>query len=236
LSVLIIFGILLGMLWMAGVGITPLGEQPLTSENINQPLGDANRAEIILAPSVGILSLGTLSGSEALIAGEVSTGRGQEVCSDYDIQAHTATYSLRAQNSVPVPARAWDWDLALGGTVPVDLDVSMGVGKIDLDLESVKTPNLNISQGIGEIDVIISERSSTDAEISQAIGSITIRIPQGVAVRLSTSKAISSLQLPSNFEQRGEYYFSPNYETSNERVTLEISQAIGSIMVKYENK
>ena len=61
-----------------------------------------------------------------------------------------------------------------------------------------------------------------------------VEIPKAVGIRIEFSKAISSLSMPSGFEQRGDFYYSSNYDTAVYQVDLEISQAIGSIILRFE--
>ena len=50
---------------------------------------------------------------------------------------------------------------------------------------------------------------------------------------LEVSKALSSLTIPSDFDRQGDYYYSPGYEAAEMAIDLDISQAIGSIVVRY---
>ena len=72
------------------------------------------------------------------------------------------------------------------------------------------------------------------ADISQAIGSIVVVVPDDIGVRLEVSRAISAFDVPSDFERRGDFYYSPGYANAEVHADLEISQAIGNIEVRYE--
>jgi predicted membrane protein len=234
LSVIFIFAVLFGVLWLSDVGIGTLDGQPLAEDEIGQPLGEATRAEIVLAPAVGDLSVEALPSGNQLIAGTLRLGNMQQAWDDYDLDGETVVYTLRSRNVVPVFGDAWDWDLGLISTVPIDLDTSMGAGDMVLDLLDLNLSALDVSQGVGKIELTLPSKGAFDAQVNQAIGSIVLHVPDNVGLRLDVSKAISSLDVPDGFQQRGGYYYAPGYETADERVTLEVSQAIGSIDVRYK--
>jgi hypothetical protein len=221
-------------LWLSDVGIGTLDGQPLAEDEIGQPLGEATRAEIVLAPAVGDLSVEALPSGNQLIAGTLRLGNMQQAWDDYDLDGETVVYTLRSRNVVPVFGDAWDWDLGLISTVPIDLDTSMGAGDMVLDLLDLNLSALDVSQGVGKIELTLPSKGAFDAQVNQAIGSIVLHVPDNVGLRLDVSKAISSLDVPDGFQQRGGYYYAPGYETADERVTLEVSQAIGSIDVRYK--
>ncbi len=234
LGVAVIFVALLGLLWLAGSSIGPIGGQFLESEIIDQELGDATRAEVSLSPVVGQLHVAALDDSKALIAGEVSVGRGQQVWSKYEIQGTTASYALGGRNPSPFPGNAWDWQLGLSPEVPIALETSMAAGDMDLDLAEVMLSGLDASQAVGDLSITFPAGESMRGDISQAIGQIVVYLPEDVSARIEVSKALSSLTVPSDFDKRGDYYYSPGYENSEALIDLDISQAIGNIVVRYD--
>ncbi|MBL7162648.1 MAG: hypothetical protein ISS57_08585 [Anaerolineales bacterium] len=232
LGVAVIFAALFGLLWLSGIG--PLGGQPIQSELIDQELGDAIRAEISLSPVVGEMRVDALEDSNALIAGEVSVGRGRQVWSNYKLQGTTAVYSLGSRNPVSFPGNAWDWRLGLSPDTPIELEASMAAGDMDLDLAEVMLSGLDASQAVGDLSITLPAGEALHGDISQAVGQIVIYVPEDVSVRVEISKALSSLTVPSDFVERGDYYYSPGYESSDTLIDLDISQAIGNIVVRYQ--
>jgi predicted membrane protein len=108
----------------------------------------------------------------------------------------------------------------------------MGAGGMAVDLSGLILENLDVAQAVGELKVSLSGLGDYSADISQAVGSIVIDLPKDVGVRLEVSRAISSLDLPSDFEQRGDYYYSSGYDKADYKIDLQISQAVGSIVVR----
>ncbi len=226
--------LLLGILAVA-LGLTSVN---LPAENtvvttVNQPLGSAERAEVTVSMGVGDLNLFPLENSEALIAGEIST-EGASVRTSSTLRGETIVYTIEHNNPVLLPFdEAWSWNLGLTTQIPVELDTAMGVGSMDLTMEGIQLADLNVSLGVGDLEVILPD-GDYRAEVDQAIGQIVLEIPHEVPVRLSISKAISSLSLPSDFEKQDDYYYSPGAYGAEDFIHIEISQAIGSIIVRYE--
>ena len=107
----------------------------------------------------------------------------------------------------------------------------MGAGQMNLDASELQLENLDASQGVGELSLSLPAGVALQADVSQAIGKITIQVPHDVAVRIEISKALSALNVPSAFELRDGYYYSPGYENADYVVDLNISQAIGNIEI-----
>lgn len=233
LSVLAVLVVLGGLLWLGGITFERFSGQSVTSEIINQELGAASKADINISMAAGEMNLQVLDDLDALVAGDVSTGSGQEVRSEYKLQGSTAYYFLRSRNPVPFPRGDWDWKLGLAPEIPMELDASMGAGEMDLDLQEIALTSLDASQGVGDMTVILPAGVSMKGDISQAIGDMVILVPGDVAVCFEVSKAISNLDVPNDFERQGDNYCSPDYEDADERIDLDVSQAIGNIEIRY---
>ena len=231
LTVVVIVAILVGVLWMSGIG--PASGEQITGEMINQPLGDINRAEISISPAAGDLVLYGLTDSNALIHGQVGTASNRQVYTEYRVSSDTGYFSIDSRALANFPGtRPWDWDLGLTNQIPMELNVAMGAGGMVVDLSELILENLDVALAVGELKVSLSGMGDYSADISQAVGSIVIDLPEDVGVRLDISRAVSALDLPSDFEHRGDYYYSPGYDKAEYKIDLQISQAVGSIVVR----
>ena len=151
-----------------------------------------------------------------------------------NIRGNTITYTIEHSNPVMVPFdNAWQWDLGLTRQIPIELESSMGVGSIGLTLDEIILDELNVGQAVGEIEVILPD-GDYRAEIGQAVGQVIVEIPESVPCRLEISRAISGLSLPSDFEKHNDYYYSPGARSTDKYIRIQINQAVGSIIVRYE--
>jgi hypothetical protein len=218
-----------------GLGLTGVWSPTETTVEtaVNEPIGTAERGEINIAMGVGDLNIFPLKDSNALVAGELSS-EGASIYSRSNARGNTVVYTLEHNNPVMVPFEdAWEWDLGLTTQIPIELDSAMGAGSMDLTLDQMMLDQLHIGQGVGDVEVILPD-GDYHAEVEQAIGQIVLKVPRDVPIRLEVSHAISGLTVPPDFEKHNDYYYSPGARGADDYIKIEISQAIGSITVRYE--
>ena len=231
LIVLLIIGALVGVLWYSGM-IAPRGEI-LSTTKVSQIIGAIETAEVEINSAVGDLNVNQSLDSSTLINGEVNLGGGLKVFTNYQAKEDMGYYSI---NSRPfntfLSSGSWNWDLGLTSKIPLQLNVSMGAGDMDLDLTGMIITGLEVSQGVGDITITISNKEDCEIEVQQAVGSIMFIMPEDLGIRLQVNRAITNLDLPAGYDRDGDYYYSPGYETMENQVDLQISQAIGNISIQ----
>lgn len=233
-AVVVIVATLGGLVWFLG-GVSQIQGVALTEESVNQPLEGIIQAEIIINPALGELNIGKNQDPRVLIQGSLNFHKSLRVYSDYQVRGLTGTYKIESQSIGVIPSgQFWGWDLDLTDSIPLDVDLSMGVGEMNVDLSELVLTRLDVSQAVGKVAVALPEREDYKADLSQAVGSIEVVVPESAGVRIEISRAITSLSMPSTFERRGDYYYSPNYDQAETKIELQISQAIGSIEVQIE--
>jgi len=231
LSALVVLGILggLGSALFFFRGDSVSGEE-LKSRNVTQSLENIDQADISLSPAVGELKIDALDNSQVLIEGEVLSGSNPQPHVDYRVNGNTGVYKIDSISNFFYPnVNSWNWDLSLTNQIPLDLDFSMGAGRMDIDLASLMLGSGDINQAVGEIIVQLPEGDNYQVDISQAIGSIVVELPKNAGIRIEVSRAISNLDLPSTFEKSGDFYYSNNYELAENKIDVTINQAIGNI-------
>ena len=234
LSVTLIIATLGGVVWL--VGDTYLDIGVVSEENsVNQALNDIADARISIIPAVGQLKVGKSWDSTILVGGSYEAEQQGSVSVNYFIEGVTGVFDMRTHPVVTLPGdNGWVWDLVLSGQIPLDLSLSMAIGQMEADLSGLVLNNLQVKQAVGEIDISLSPAINYDSSLSQAVGKIRIGVPESVGTQIEVNRAISSLSIPTDFEHQGDYYYSPNYENATTQISLEISQAIGSIEVYQE--
>jgi len=226
--------ILGGALWLLGPGIGT--GQVMPGEEVSQALGEASQARVIIEPGVGSLNIEALPESANLIEGVVSVGKGQRVKRDFAIAGKTATFTLRSEGETGPFfwwGDQWSWELGLAPEVPLELEVSFGVGQADIDLTGLTVSNLKMSMGVGQTRVTLPDQGRFQAKIEGAIGETIVVIPAGMAARIHVSTGLAARGLPASFQRQDDVYTSPGYASADNRVDLEVSQAIGQITVRH---
>jgi hypothetical protein len=115
------------------------------------------------------------------------------------------------------------WDIGLSPDVPLDLTVSGGVGKAQLDMSELRLTSLTVNGGVGElnlslpatdalysarikggvggINIVVAENAALRLDIEGGVGGITVDVPDDAPVRVESSGGLGALRLPDNFER-----------------------------------
>ncbi|MCP4539305.1 MAG: hypothetical protein GY832_19385 [Chloroflexi bacterium] len=235
LSLVLTVALIAGALWLYGTGIVAGPDSG--AEEISQSLNEATEAQVSIGPAVGSLYIDALPESSKLVAGTIRPIHNERVQRDFEVQGDTAFFTLDSEGEFVGPffggpSDEWRWDLGLSSDVPLELDISLGAGQADLDLTGLTLNNLDVDMGVGEITIILPDEGRFQANIDSAIGQTTIVIPEGMSARIHFDTALAARQLPGRYHQRGDAYVSPSYDSADNRVDLEISQAIGNVTIR----
>jgi hypothetical protein len=236
LALILTVALIAGALWLYGTGVVMGPTGP--GEEIAYDLDGAERAEIVLAPAVGSLHVEALQESNRLVAGVIHPVRGERVTRDFALEDNTAVVALRSEGNFVGPffgahAGQWGWELGLAPGVPLDLEISLGVGQSEIDLTDVTVSDLKVSAGIGQTTIVLPADGRFEAEIDGAIGHTLVVLPPGLEARIQCDTGLAASQVPAGYQQRDDTYTSPGYAGAENRVDLEISQAIGNVTVRH---
>ena len=161
--------LVVGLLRLFGAGIVgPAAD----TEEIVQALNGATQAEVVIAPAVGALHVGSLPEPDNLVEGVIHLGSGERLVRDFEVQGEMATFALRSEgNFVPFVGSwgdEWVWDLGLSPDVPLELEISLGAGQSDVDLTGLAVSDLKVSMGVGQTTVVLPDEGDFRAEIEGA--------------------------------------------------------------------
>lgn len=207
----------------------------LAADTITQPLGTAERATVDIGFGAGALTLSSLDDETNLVSANLQRRSGEEIRQDFRMAGDTAIFTLRSENRTPwlsQSGRGPTWDIRLNQSVPTDLKIATGAGQSTLDLRQVQLTHLAVSTGAGQTLITLPERGVLDAKVSTGAGQAIITIPSGMAARIHVSAGIGSKEVRGNYQRDGDRYVSPNYADATNRVDLEVSGGVGSIVVR----
>lgn len=184
-------------------------------QNIRRNAREGSRATIALTREVPLdLDLEFGAGEADIRLGGVSLRR-------VEISTGASQTTVRfdrpnpiAADEVTIEAGAADLRvLGLGNTRARRIQFKGGVGATVLDFGGAWGGNASVSVEMG-------------------IGSITLRLPRDQGVRLNRSSFLTSFSAP-GLERRGDSYYSANWQTAQQQLTLDISAALGSIEIQW---
>jgi predicted membrane protein len=113
------------------------------------------------------------------------------------------------------------------------MNVNMGVGEIELNLNRLRVDQLDVSMGVGKITVTLPAKA-LKGKINCAIGETVLIIPRGAEAQIKVNAGITAVDMPSGFTHSGDVYTSAGYNNSGAtRIELEVDQAIGNLRIEY---
>jgi len=237
LALVLILGVLAGGLWLGGVRIGGIQRgQPLESENVTQALGGATRGVVSVDPAIGALQVGALkAGSANLAEGQIALPRGAEVTKLAEVSGNTASLRLQMSNSRFGPSFTVDdsmkWTLDLNRDVPLDLHFSVIAGQGLLDLSQLKVEALNVNSVFGQTKATLPA-GNYRANVSGVFGQTIITLPANAGVKVKVSAVFGSSSVPSGYTRKGDWFYSPNYNSASSKIELTADEVFGQVIVR----
>jgi len=236
LATVLVLVVAVAALWLMATGA--IGSN-LVTEQIQQPLGDIDRASVSIEPVVGTLRVEAAAETANLVEGTVRLGKSEEVRDSLSQEGGVATYVLSAEsNSWDAFPGGWDqtrvWELGLSPGASLSLNADMAVGDSELDLTGLTMEDLNAEMGMGRVKLVLPSTGQFAVSVTQGLGVVEIVIPKGMAVRIETDTAMAGRRMPDDLVKNEEVYLSADYATAADRVEIEAAVAVGMLIVRYQ--
>jgi hypothetical protein len=126
-----------------------------------------------------------------------------------------------------------EWAVGLTAEVPLDLSLETGASKALLDLTDLRVRNLELKTGASDTRVILPRAAGGTAVRAEAgAASLVIEVPRSVAARIRSRVALGTNQIDeARFPRLGDRYQSSDYDTSENRVDIDVQGGVGSVRV-----
>lgn len=210
----------------------PVGELQEDSRTVE--LSGAQSAEIELKFGAGEIEL--YGGAKELMEGIFEYNVEQwrpEI--DHRIRDSRSFLSIQQGDSHGIPAGNGKnfWDIYLNEQIPIDLNMDMGAGEGDLNLQDINLRSLDVDMGVGDLSVDISGNYQHDVDvyINGGIGSTTLYLPRDLGVMVRADKGIGSIS-SRDFIKKGDVLVNEVYDGDEVQVKVNIDTGIGSITLK----
>lgn len=237
LAAVLTLAILIGSVWYFGSSLAAGAEWlgAVESHPVSQALGSAEQASVGLHPAIGSLRVGVLEDSNDLIQGEINRWKGETILEEHGMRGGKGEFTLRSSGlAVLYPGTQgvrWGWDMLVSPRLPLDLDVSLGVGEVYLDLQSLQIATLDVSVGMGRTVLILPAEGDCAGRIDGAIGELLIFVPEEMGLRIRSETGLANVNVPDGYAMDDGDYVSPGYANADDRTELWINQAIGRVVV-----
>jgi len=225
-----------GIVWLAisGANLLPLGA--MVNEQINEPLGDIQRANIELSAGASTVFVTALNEDTAnLMEGKFNRREGNRIVKTYRVNGSEAVLALKEENSSGTFTGVTNsrWDIALYPKIPLAVRVNSGVGTINLDLGALNVTELRVNGGVGSLVVGTPKAGATTMKIDGGVGNVVVTIPPGVAARIRVDSGLGGANIDqARFAKVDKIYQSADYASATNKIDIEVNGGVGSITVR----
>jgi hypothetical protein len=128
-----------------------------------------------------------------------------------------------------LPNYRYEWDLRFNNDVPLDMNIKLGTGKMDLKLAGLSLTALEVDLGASRstLDLTGDWQSDFDANIKGGVSSLTVHLPSDTGVRVEIS-GISRINA-SDLTKEGSAYVNDAYGKSDVTLDIFIEAGLGEI-------
>lgn len=223
----------------SGAGCISIGDRAqLTDLQTVEQTVELDGAERVVAYlDMGVGELTITSGTDALLDAEFSYNvAGWDPVVDYTVKDGTGELRVRQLDtggkSVPNGVKN-TWKLLLNESVPLELNIDMGVGKASLDLGDLTLTDLTIDHGVGDLTLNLAgeHRGDMTASIEGGVGKITLTVPSSVGVRVESDTGIGVFRTHGLTEYEGSLV-NDVYGEAEATIEVNIDTGIGSVTVQ----
>ena len=128
-------------------------------------------------------------------------------------------------------------DISLPQALLLDLDLSSGASKVNVDLSSLMTENTKFSIGASSGEITLSDKVARQTFIIDAGASnLTFKLPSALGVKATFDGGLNNVNIDSDlgFTKSDDTYLSPNFDKATNQLLLTASVGVSSI--KFQQK
>jgi hypothetical protein len=125
------------------------------------------------------------------------------------------------------------WRLRFANCVPLDVNVDIGAGKADLNLQGLDVGHADLKVGAGQanLDLTGPRKSDLHVDIHGGVGSAVIRLPRDIGVRVHASDGLGSVNAH-GFHEDGDDYTNDAVSKSPITIYVTISGGVGQVTLE----
>jgi hypothetical protein len=202
-------------------------------ERIAEPLDGVERASLDVSFAAGTLAVSRLADSSSLIEGDLELATQRKPT--WEIARSGSQADMTLQHEGDDAFANWgqgdEWDLRLSPKAVWSLNISVGAGRATLDLTGLEIRDLDLDAGAGLTTVVFPRQGDLSARVSGGVGKLEIEIPREMAARIQVDRGPTILDMPPRFKKQGDVYVTEGWDTSQNRIDLEIDLGIGAVTI-----
>ena len=228
-----------------------VGELRIESETVE--LGGAASVHIDIEMAAGELEVS--GGAAELLEADFTYNVAElKPVVDYSggkLSVRTPDVDVRGASFWDLDEYRYEWDLHLNEDVPMEMQVSMGAGRSDLQLGGLNLTRLDVTRGAGEVVVDLSGSTSLtrltigggagattvdltgnwqqdmEATIEGGLGNRTLILPKEAGVRVKVEVGVGGVDA-TGLTKEGEYYTNDAYGQSDVTLNIQVDGGVGN--------
>ena len=208
-----------------------VGEMQRQSESVDLENAQSARVEL----RMGAVELNVSGGADALMEADFAYNVSEwEPEVSYDVSGETGELSVEQGSSdegvrVGGDARN-EWEVRFNDEVPTDLQVEMGAGESDLDLDSLTLTGLDLEMGAGQttVDLTGDYGQDLEARLEGGVGEATVLLPSEVGVRARAEGGLGKINAE-GLQREGDSYVNDAYGDSDVTLEVDVRGGVGQI-------
>ncbi len=233
LLILAILGACLGIaIWQHGASLTG----GVVTKSYSEPLNDIERAQIEIDFSAGSITIDSLSPTSPNFVEANSEVRNSQQTMKVNFHQQDGEGQLYLST---VNQQFWGeggirWEVNFTRNIPLSINIKSAASNMNLDFSKLKVTELRLDVDVGNYKVTMpSSSGTTHAYIEADVANIEVTIPDKVAARIQIDTGLSVSDIDeSRFPQQGNYYVSPDFDSAQNRIELEIDSDVGRVQVR----
>jgi hypothetical protein len=235
-SLLVVLALLGGGIYLMGTGWSAKGDK-LTTEEISYDLGDAAAGDINLSMDAGKMDIaGLMEDSKKVVEGTIRQSPSEEITASHNSSGSRVSVVIQSnwpRTSIFRTGEGYTWDLGFSRRIPLDIDLSLGVGEIVADLTKLQVTSVNVRIGAGQLVLYLQLPEGSDMKVNVSIGagSAEIHLQGNAEVKVVCTTGVGNCALPNSSGFWGQTYTSTNYSTSKHNTEIEVSVGVGEAEV-----
>jgi hypothetical protein len=230
LALLVIVAVLAGACGSQRGGEQQVGEMQRQSKSVDPKGAHSARAQL----KMGAGELNLTGGADQLMEADFSYNVSDwKPKVSYDVSGEEGELVVKqggAEGSNLSGEARNEWEIRLNDEVHTDLEVQMGAGESDLDLDSLTLTGLNLQMGAGKTTVDLSGdyAQNFDASIQGGVGQATILLPSEVGVKAKAEGGLGKINAE-GLKRVGDSYVNDAYGESDVNLSVDVQGGVGQI-------
>jgi hypothetical protein len=194
-------------------------------------LGGAVRASVEIDHGAGDLRIRSHPAGDNLLEGTFAGGIDVRERRDGD-QVEVELRPTSELGSTWGGRNTRDWSVTLTHTVPIELTLRTGAGRLEADLSDLRVESLRLESGAAAVALTIPSTGRPRVHVRAGASDVWLTVPPGMAARIETRGGLSNLRVdPRRFPHDGAAYRSPGFDEAEDRADVVVEAGAANVVV-----